>query len=65
VAILHGNPGNVWDVPDFLDAAFIDQPGEMFERTIISLFGILRKKTGRQFPAVQVIAYTVAAGPLF
>jgi hypothetical protein len=46
----------------YLYEPFLYQPGKMLEGTIIGSFGIIRKTTGRQFPAAEVISKAVAAG---
>ena len=44
-----------------LDAALRHEPGEMLEGPVVAALRIRRKTAGREFPAVQVVAQTIAA----
>jgi hypothetical protein len=42
-----------------------NQTGEMLKRTVIGSFGICGKTAGRELPAAQVVAQTLAAVAFF
>jgi hypothetical protein len=46
-----------------LNPVFGHQPGKMFKRSVIGALSVIRKTTGGQLPAGQMIAETIAAIP--